>query len=260
MDIELFSSILAQLQDITKEITFHIVGDPLVLSNLSKYLDISHHYGMKVSITTTGYYLTNFDFETFVNPAIKQINFSLNSYNKNSMDIDLAQYITPILEFSKYKISSLNNIFVNLRLWNIDESMSDRDFNSKIFGYINSYFDSDIDIDSIYQDKPKFIRVANKVRVHFDSYFVWPSIDSKHRSDGFCYGLKSHFGILSDGRVVPCCLDCDGVIELGDLSKSRLEDILKTDRTKNIQIGFQNGIAIEEFCKGCEYKNRFNET
>jgi radical SAM protein with 4Fe4S-binding SPASM domain len=258
MDLELFEKIISQLQGVTKEIAYHIVGDPLVLANLDKYLDITSKYGLKVSLATTGYYLPNFELHSLLHPSIKQINFSLNSYNKNAMHKEWGEYITPLLEFCDYKLIHREDIFINLRIWNLDESLSEEGFNKMVFNTLESHFNISLDYEDIMQNKPKFIRLAPKVRIHFDNYFIWPSLKSTHQSDGFCYGLSSHFGILSDGVVVPCCLDCDGVIELGNLQKESLQDILNSSQAQNIIQGFAQNKATEELCQKCEYKKRFD--
>ena len=71
--------------------------------------------------------------------------------------------------------------------------------------------------------------------------------------------MDSHFGILSDGTVVPCCLDKDGVIALGDLHVNRLDEILSSQRVEAIRKGFKAGCAVETLCQKCLYKERFKE-
>lgn len=96
--------------------------------------------------------------------------------------------------------------------------------------------------------------------LHFDSYFEWPSLNSTHESDGTCYGLKSHIGILANGTVVPCCLDGEGVIDLGNLNETTLESILTSKRAKDMIEGFREFKAVEELCKKCSYKDKFSQT
>jgi radical SAM protein with 4Fe4S-binding SPASM domain len=93
--------------------------------------------------------------------------------------------------------------------------------------------------------------------MHFDNYFEWPSLNNKNYVDGTCQGLQSHIAILASGKVVPCCLDCDGIIELGDLHKESLESILSSERTVNMIEGFKENKAVEELCQKCSYKERF---
>lgn len=259
MSLSFFEQILEELRLYTKELAYHIVGDPLVLSNLESYLDITLEKGFKVSLTTSGYYLNQHALTTFLHPAIKQINISLNSYNKNHMPLSFEAYMKPILELCFYKQEKRKDLFINLRLWNIDDAQSERMFNEQLFNLFEKTFSIPLDAREIYTHKPKTIRLAEKNLLHFDHYFEWPSLNTSHQSHGTCQGLDSHFGILSDGKVVPCCLDKDGIIELGDLHVNRLDDILKSHRVGTIRKGFKTGTAVEVFCQKCSYKERFKE-
>nr|WP_267884036.1 radical SAM/SPASM domain-containing protein [Halarcobacter anaerophilus] len=259
MSLDFFEKINKELKEVTNELAYHIVGDPLVLSNLDKYLNISLNNGLKVNITTTANNLENKHFDILMNRAIKQINFSINSYNANSHKKSLDEYLNPILDFIEYAVKKKQHFFINLRIWNLDDSKSAKEFNKEVFLRINKRFQSSIDIDEVYQNRPKNIRVARMVFLNFDDYFQWPSLKNEFVSKkGFCYGLDSHFGILSSGKVIPCCLDKDGIIDLGNLQKESLLDILNSKRVLDIQKGFKKGEVVEELCQKCSYRRRFD--
>jgi len=259
MDLDFFESIVLQLKPYTKEIACHVVGDPLTLSNLSEYLDIMQVHSMKAILTTSGYFLKKHSYETLFHPAVKQINISLNSYNKNDTALTFEQYMDPVLNLCQAKLEQEKELFINLRVWNLDEMMSERDFNEILFGKLSTAFNRVLDLKTVYRDKPKSIRLDNKILMHFDNYFEWPSLNNKVYGDGTCQGLQSHIAILASGKVVPCCLDCDGIIELGDLEKNNLDDILSNSRTQNMLKGFREGKAVEELCRKCSYKERFSD-
>ncbi len=258
MDLDFFESVIIQAKAYTKEIACHVVGDPLTQSNLSEYLDIIHKYGLKAILTTSGYFLKKHSYDTLFHPCVKQINISLNSFNKNDTSLTFEQYITPVLDLCKSKLEREEKLFINLRVWNLDEMMSERDFNETLFSKLSNEFSVTLDLDNIYNEKPKSIRLDNKILVHFDNYFEWPSLNNKNYGDGTCQGLQSHIAILASGKVVPCCLDCDGVIELGDLHEESLDHILSNRRATNMIEGFKEGKAVEELCQKCSYKERFN--
>jgi len=258
MSLEFFEDTIVQAKKYTKEIACHVVGDPLTLSNLNLYLDIIYKHGLKAMLTTSGYFLKKHSYETLFHPCVKQINISLNSFNKNDTSITFEQYIRPILNLCNEKLKLKKELFINLRVWNLDEMMSERVFNDTLFSKLSSEFDVDLNLDNIYRDKPKSIRLENKILVHFDNYFEWPSLNNKNYGDGTCQGLDSHIAILASGKVVPCCLDCDGVIELGDLHENRLEEVLTSKRAVTMIDGFREGNAVEELCQKCSYKSRFN--
>ena len=258
MDLDFFESIVMQAKLYTNEIACHVVGDPLTLSNLHAYLDILHKHRLKAMLTTSGYFLKKHSYDTLFHPCVKQINVSLNSFNKNDTSITFEQYIAPVLALCQAKLERKEDLFINLRVWNLDEMMSERTFNETLFGTLSSTFEAELNLQNIYEERPKSIRLASKVLVHFDNYFEWPSLKNENYGHGTCQGLQSHVAILASGKVVPCCLDCDGVIELGDLHESTLDEILVSKRTVNMLEGFKEGKAVEELCQKCSYKDRFN--
>ena len=260
MDLELFDRLNFELKEFTNELAYHIVGDPLVLGNLNEYLNISKKHNLKVNITTTANNISNRHYETLLNKTIKQINFSLNSYNANSHKKSFQDYLKPILNFVKYAQEQNHEYFINFRIWNFDEEKSAKEFNKKVFDSLNSFFDIDLNIDEIYENRPKNIRVAKKIFINFDEYFVWPSLKNEIVSkSGFCHGLSSHFGILSNGAVVPCCLDLDASINLGNIEHKSIKEILNSNRAKDMINGFKKGILVEELCQKCEYRTRFEK-
>ncbi len=253
MNLAFFEDILIQLKPYTQNISLHVFGDPLTLNNLEKYLNIALKHNFKVDITTTGYYLNKFDLNIFLHKAIKQINFSLNSYNKNEMNITLEEYFDPMFKLCSLKLKNKIHNFINFRLWNIDDQNSENKFNNKIFKLLSKEFN--VSLENIDFDKP--IRLENQILINFDKYFKWPSLNDEELSHGYCHGLISQIAILSSGIVVPCCLDSFGVIELGNLNNTKLKDVLYSKKAIGIVEGFKNNIAVEELCQKCTFKNRF---
>ena len=258
MNLDFFEFVIKQANHYTSEIACHVVGDPLTQSNLHEYLDIIDKYGLKAMLTTSGYFLKKHSYDTLFHPCVKQINISLNSFNKNDTSLTFEQYITPVLVLCEEKLERKEELFINLRVWNLDEMMSERTFNDTLFEKLSDTFDVTLNLDTVYEERPKSIRLASKILVHFDNYFEWPSLKNQNYGHGTCQGLQSHIAILASGKVVPCCLDCDGIIELGDLHESSLDDILTSQRSVNMLEGFKEGKAVEELCQKCSYKNRFN--
>lgn len=259
MSLSLFEEINAQLQGVTKELAYHIVGDPLVVPNLKEYLDISYKYQLKVHLTTTANNLTSDFFEVLMHPALKQVNFSINSYNANSHKKSLDEYLEPILQYLYYAKTKQQKHFINLRIWNLDDIQSAKTFNEAVFQKVNEYFNIQLNAREVYTQQPKNIKIASKIFFNFDDYFEWPSLTTSWVSkEGFCYGLDSHFGILASGVVVPCCLDKDGIVNLGNIQQNSLQTILTSPRVQNIQQGFKMNQVIESLCQHCSYRRRFD--
>lgn len=258
MPLPFFENVLQQLRPYTRRIALHVMGDALTLSNLQDYLDIAQKHDFEVELTTSGYYLQRHKSTTLFHPAVRQLNISLNSFNKNSLTMPFDTYMDAIFYHCSQKLAHFSKPFINLRLWNLDALASETAYNKMVFEKLNAFFGSSLDEATIYEENPASIRLASKVLLDFDNYFEWPSINATHSSDGTCHGLKSHIGILANGTVVPCCLDGDGVINLGNLYEAPLTEILQAKRAQDIISGFKNFVAVEELCKKCTYKKRFD--
>ena len=260
MDLEFFESVVQQAKAFTNEIACHVFGDPLTLSNLYDYLDIIDKYNMKAMLTTSGYFMKKQTYETLFHPAVKQINVSLNAFNKNDTAITFEQYMKPILELCHEKVKQEKELFINLRMWNLDEIMSEKEFNNELFDLLENRFDVKLDLNRLNPKEQKNSRLDNKVLIHFDNYFEWPSLNNQNYGHGTCQGLNSHVAVLASGRVVPCCLDSEGVINLGNLHEKSLHEILYETRATAMREGFKVGKCTEELCLKCSYKDRFNKS
>ena len=258
MSLELFESVVKQSKAFTNEIACHVVGDPLTLSNLNDYLDVIHKYKMKALLTTSGYFMKKHSYKTLFHPAVKQINISLNAFNKNDTSITFEQYMKPILELCHEKVRQKKELFINLRMWNLDEIMSEEAFNLELFSLLEREFDVSLDLNSLDPKEKKSIRLDNKVLLHFDNYFEWPSLSNPNYGHGTCQGLSSHIGVLATGEVIPCCLDNDAVMKLGSLKEQSLEEIVYGKRATSMINGFKKSYCSEEMCLKCAYKSRFN--
>jgi len=253
MGLEQFSRVLDQVQPYTDEIALHVMGDPIVVSNLNEYLDIVKNKKIKATITTTGYFLDKKDSDMLLHDAIKQVNFSLNSFNKNDLNKSFKEYMKPLIKFAKKKVKINTNSFINFRLWNIDQESSEDQYNKKVLKYLGEVYNLDLDIPK----NKDTLRLDNKVLIHFDNYFEWPSLQNSYFSNGYCHGLSKQLAILADGTVVPCCLDGEGMINLGNLFTTSLKEIINSQKVQNIINGFKQKQAVEELCQKCSYKDRF---
>jgi len=213
---------------------------------------------MKAMLTTSGYFMKKHGYETLFHPAVKQINVSLNAFNKNDTSISFEQYMKPILSLCHEKVKQEKELFINLRMWNLDEVMSEEHFNTELFDVLEKEFSVTLDLNNLDPKEKKSIRLDNKVLLHFDNYFEWPSLKNKNYGHGTCQGLDSHIGIiLANGDVIPCCLDNDAVMKLGNVKEQSLKEIVYGKRAIEMREGFKVGHCSEEMCLRCSYKSRF---
>ncbi|MEI6093018.1 MAG: radical SAM/SPASM domain-containing protein [bacterium] len=255
MSVDDFEKILKQVSPLTEEICLHLMGEPLTHPALDKIIHICESHGTKVQLTTNGILIDEFEKTILDSKAIRQINFSIQSFQDNFPDKDFDGYLLKIMNFCLKATKERPEMYINLRLWNSGEEATD---NEKTFVYLqnllNIKINRTVDIKSI-----KSKKIWNNVYLHFDSRFEWPSLDLPIRGNtGTCHGMIGHFGILVDGTVVPCCLDKDAIISLGNCLKEELQVILNRKRPIKIVEGFRKGILEEELCKHCSYIQRFS--
>lgn len=246
-----FDLVLSRIINYTDLIFLHIKGEPLLHPEIDQILNLCSKYNLKVNLTTNGTLLSKVKDKIKNSPSLRQINFSLHSIAENDNVIDVNSYLDNIFTFIKEN----KNIIYSLRLWNVGLNKN-HDVNFHVLKYIENHFN----IPNLYESLKTVdsIKLADKVYLNQDLQFNWPSRTSEKSSHkGFCYGLRDHIGVLVDGTVVPCCLDGDGIISLGNIFNQSLDDILTSSLAKEIYNSFSNRDAYHELCKKCDYKKRF---
>ncbi|HBD95946.1 MAG: hypothetical protein A2015_09395 [Spirochaetes bacterium GWF1_31_7] len=255
MSFDEFDYILNQISPYTDYIYLHIKGEPLLHDRLLDFIALLAQKKLTVIITTNGTLIHNYP-ELITYSNIRQINFSLHSLLELP-DAIFQKSLDTITAFIK-NAQKKTNIFFALRFWNlnINKSITSDENLSIIHQLIRDFNPSEDCIEKITHSINS--KLSDKVFIHFDSVFDWPDIDSTYnQTTGFCYGLRDQIGILSDGTVVPCCLDGEGVINLGNIFKSDFQTIIDSDRATSIVNGFSNNKAVENLCIKCSFKKRF---
>jgi len=259
MSLSDFSGLLAQLTPITEDVCLHLMGEPLAHPEFQKILEVASEQGASLQITTNGLLIRRYCDLFLKGPTVRQINFSLQAFKDNFPDRDISEYLDPILAFAKQAISRRPELYINFRLWNLSDDSGGE--NEEVFCYLENYFGVVINrsVDPGFNKSKKLMKNA-RIYLHFDSRFDWPSLDYPIVAEkGHCHGLRNHFGIHADGTVVPCCLDKEAVIDLGNVfdNDQSIQSILNSDRAVAIREGFKNGVLVEEMCQKCTFRKRF---
>jgi len=258
MNMETFQKILDQIKPYTDYIYFHVKGEPLLHPEIDRFLDISHEKGFYVNITTNGTLISKVKEKIIDKPALRQISFSLHSFDGNDRLVNKKEYISNILSFLKEVKEK--PIFISLRLWNLDEDNRvniETSKNREILEIMEREFNLPFKIEEKVIPG-KGVKISNRIFINQDYEFQWPDLQEKEDDGvGFCYGLRTQIAILVDGTVVPCCLDGEGVINLGNIHTSLFSAILASNRANNIIEGFTRKQAVEELCRKCGYRKRF---
>jgi MoaA/NifB/PqqE/SkfB family radical SAM enzyme len=258
MGRELFDKIVRAVAPLTEAVCFHLMGEPLLHPEFDSYVALCRTLGVRIHLTTNGLLLNQRRTEALLNPAVKQINFSLQSFEANFPERENSAYLQNIFDFTERAIRERPDLTIHYRLWN-EGSEGARGANDLLLEKIKQGLHVDFKNTADVRWK-KGVLLKGRVSLHFDSRFQWPDPSQPVRSArGFCYGLSSHIGILADGTVVPCCLDKDGVIPLGNCGSQDIQEIIQSPRATALRQGFQNGILVEDLCRKCTFISRFDK-
>lgn len=259
MTLEQFKNIATQIKPFTDFIYFHVKGEPLMHQLLEQFLDIALENKLRVNLTTNGTLLKQRKTLLLNHPAVRQVNLSIHSFNEQEKD-DI--YIKNAVQFAKD--ANKKGIYVVLRLWNLDKENNTDNTSLQVMNYIESQFVNDTDYPFETPLVAKMggrqsVKIARHTFVGWEQEFVWPTIADPFVSDtGYCYGMRHQIAILVDGTVVPCCLDSNGEAPLGNIFTTPFSEIIETKKAKSIRHGFENCLAVDELCKHCSFRTKFD--
>jgi len=241
-----FSHILNQLAGQTNYIYYHLMGEPLTHPELPVFLKMSAQKGFRSVITTNGTLLKKRGAE-IIAAGVHKVSISLHSFEQSD-DLSYERYLSEVAAFANE--ASNAGIIVVFRLWNKGH---DGGRNEHALSFLHSQLDGQ------WVENTRGIRIRDKLHLEWGDRFQWPDKDAPVQGEEvFCYGLRDHFGILSDGSVVPCCMDSDGVITLGNIFHENISDILSSPRATAMCKGFERRTASEDLCRRCAYAQRFS--
>ena len=256
MNEEKFREIVKKVKPYTDHIYLHLMGEPLLNPEIGKFLEIAKEYELKVNITTNGTLITKAHDILLSAPALRQVNISLHSFEANEQAVDFNEYIDNIVRFVK---SARDNtgIISSMRLWNLDTRYkASNSLNENIFRILEEKFELEFDLKKSFGEKNS-VKLFPNVYLSLADKFEWPNIKIAHSNERkFCSALRDQFGVLVDGTVVPCCLDSEGNMALGNIFETEMKDILESKRARDIYDGFTRREAVESLCKTCGYVNR----
>ena len=269
MTVEEFTHIINSTKAQGENFYLHVMGEPTAHPHFAEFLEICKDNGVKVNITTNGTLLHRVG-DAIVENTVRSVSVSMHSFEANSLNKDMKDYLDKIMEFCKKSIGS--GITVELRLWNFDrESIYDKNqLNGQIVDYLESNLELDFDLRQAMTDKFAEMETSNSRKFNFRlkdriflgmaQHFDWPDITKEERyCDGFCYGLRNQIAILASGDVVPCCLDSEGNIVLGNIHQNTLQEIFDGQRAQAIYTGFTHRKAVEPLCQTCGYMKMYDK-
>lgn len=245
-----FTALLSRLQGWTDYLYFHLMGEPLLHPQLEKYLALAGEAGFHVILTTNGTLLPKQQQALLSAPAVHKVNISLHSFEANDTG-SFADYLRGCTDFAK---AAAGKMLVCLRLWNLDGALAGLNArNEEILQALHEAFADP------WTKNARGFCLTRGVFLEWGERFDWPDTGKEDYGENcFCYGLRDQLGVLCDGTVVPCCLDADGTLALGNLLSQPLDEILQTPAAKAIYDGFSARHAARELCRHCGYARRFS--
>lgn len=240
---------------------FHLMGEPLLHPLLPQFVTMAREKGFKTVLTSNGTLLHRA--MALLHTLPYKIQLSLHSHESNARG-ELSEYMDQVMRFSTQAAGK--GTCMVLRLWN--QGGMDRE-NEEVMRLIEKY------VPKPWKERPDGFRLCDNLYLEFDRKFEWPggggkaasddsdgkqeesdgkleASPSKSKQEYFCKALIKQIGVLSDGSLVPCCLDHDGDVILGNLFHQSLEEILASPRAQALVEGFQHHVATEPLCQSCE--------
>jgi len=245
MSLDEFREILDKLGGKTRYVYYHLMGEPLLHPELPLFIKEASERGFHSVITTNGTLLGK-NGESLIDSGVYKVNISLHSFEEDNPAAQEA-YLRQVISFAD--AASKKGIIVVLRLWNngFDEGRNDT-----VLRLLRACLDGE------WAENTRGLRIRDKLHIEWGDRFQWPDKNADIQGEEvFCYGLRDHFGILCDGTVVPCCLDSDGEIALGNIFTQSTDEILSSPLALGICEGFSKKRAVHELCRRCGYAQRF---
>ena len=246
-----FARILDRLQGRVSYVYLHVMGEPLLHPQLSELLALAAARGMRICVTTNGTLLKKRADELLAAGNLHKISVSLHSFEGNGRAISEERaYLEEVWDFAVK--ASGRGVIVALRLWNEGGAEA---LNGGILDFLRERLGS--------SDWPETrggsFKLAEHLYLERAQRFDWPDLGADETDTQFCYALRDQLGVLADGTVVPCCLDHEGDLALGNLLEDDLDTILSSTRAQKLRDGFSRRRPAEELCRRCAYATRFNK-
>ena len=254
---EVFALRAEKIAQYTDHVYLHVMGEPLLHPKLDEIIDAAAKNGLKVSITTNGALLEK-RLPMLLENAEKlyKVSISLHSFEGSRGQggaPDMENYLN-ICFLAAKKLGEAGIISV-LRLWNLEglsEASPLNSANAEILEKLKNFFDGE------WTENRSGMKIGDRVYLEWGERFDWPDASAPDRGEhGFCYAMKDHVAVLSDGCVVPCCLDADGVIALGNLDSESFEDILDSPKARAIADGFASHSLVHQLCRRCGFAKKW---
>lgn len=232
-----FENAAAQAGALACVISPHLLGEPLTHSRFPEILGCCTKLGLRLNLVTNGVLLERFAPLLYAAGCLDQVSVSLHALACLPKARREA-VLQAAAAFAKAKPPALT---VGFRL----RASADDAFRSETLSALLAAFGKEPSAGASH------VKLAEGVFLNFGAIFSWPGGGGKPREA--CLGLKHHFGILSDGRVVPCCADFDGALAFGNVHDAPLAGILASQAALELRAKISGKKPMPGFCASCGF-------
>jgi radical SAM protein with 4Fe4S-binding SPASM domain len=245
MSLDEFDLITDKIRGRVIFLYFHLMGEPLLHPLLPDFIRMAREKGFRTVLTSNGTLLDKA--MNLLSSLPHKVQLSLHSHESNGRGV-LADYIDKVMQFAIP--AAEQGTCIVLRLWNQGGRESE---NEQVMHLLEQY------VQKPWRERPDGYRLCDNLYLEFYRKFQWPTTQEPpsnspegERTEVFCKALHKQIGVLADGSLVPCCMDHNGDIILGNLFTQSLDEILDSPRAKAMIEGFRHHKATELLCRNCE--------
>lgn len=218
-----------------EKITLHNWGEPLLHPNVFEFIDLARKYHSKALITlsTNGTLLSPKISDALLSSQLDRIQFSIDGINKTYEDIRGFSYETLLNRIGQFLERNLSLVKENRKTIRVSMVINDQTKHD----YLK--------FKEFWKDKVDIIR--------FQPLVEYNDL-SKRELNQLCNWLTcKNYGqlvVLSNGNVVPCCVDYEGKLSLDNIKNLSITEIWHGDKLNSLRTKHFKGI-FNELCANC---------
>ncbi len=240
MPLEVFEPAAAQAGELASVIFLHLLGEPLMHPRFPEILGACSRLGLKVNLVTNGVLLDKFGDGIFKEKALGQVSVSLHAL----AGLPPQLRAQTLLRLTDFALRKPHGLIVSFRLRGNPGDPFIKETKAAIL--------ESLTLEGSYEQARDGLKLREKVYLNFGGIFDWPG-GAGGKQKKSCLGLRHHFGILCDGRVVPCCADFDGALALGNIKEEPLAAILNSPRALALRASIAGKTAMPGYCASCGF-------
>jgi MoaA/NifB/PqqE/SkfB family radical SAM enzyme len=248
MSLEMFRGIIDDVCETRPLVRLYMSGEPLLHEDLLEMVEYAGSRNCQTAVHTNATLLTHEMSERLLSSPLTYLSFSFDGCSA-----EVYEQLRPPAKFEQVESNICH--YLDLRRQGGDagpytavEIIRMRETEDLLHDFMDRW-----NVDGI-----------DEVRVV--EYMTWHGLMDDRRVEATpdaaaynpCAAPFRHGCILSDGTVVPCCLDVDGEMPLGNVADGKFRDIWSNDGYRHLRLAILTGtVPSGSLCIGCD--NTFRE-